>query len=836
MKGGGRRRRAGRANRDLGYRGSAAAAWSIGVLLLAANATVAVAQQGPGAQANPGAAGSGAPETLLLARSGARAFSIPSMPLAEALTLFGQQAGLQVTFSAAMDRGLQSRAVSGSMAPEDALRSLLSGTGVVYRFTDSRTVVLSRPGAGNPGDTILDPVRVGDQRETGKGPVRGYVATRSTAGTKTDTPIIETPQAISVVTRDQMDARGVQTITEALRYTPGVFTQPFGNDRRYDQVYIRGFVATGTGDYRDGLRQPTVNFAGFGTEPYGLERIDIIKGPSSVLYGQTQPGGIVNRVSKRPTTEWFNEAQVGIGSDSFVYGAFDFGGPIDKDGQFLFRLTGLARQSDHPLFSRLPDDRIYLAPSFTWRPSSDTTLTVLASYHKDNSFTFNNFSMSLPNIPASIASVLQSNYLGDPSWDRFQREQVTVGYEFEHRFNETFTIRQNARFGHIGIDFRQTEGVLSNTLAQGILQRNARRWREDLTLWVVDNQMQAKFATGPVTHTVLIGFDVQNTQWEQVNRLGPAPTTNIFNPIYGQPFNQGPIVASSRQSIRQYGIYVQDQIKFADQWVLTLGGRHDWANSDTKNRLTGVKAVKEDSAFTWRAGLTYLSDIGLAPYVSYSESFNPTSGTDISGAPFEPTKGRQYEAGIKYQPKGIKSFITVSLFHLTQRNALTPNPTNILFNIQTGEVRSRGVEVEGVANLALGLDIIASYTYADVEVTRSNSTDRGKRPLFSPEHMASVWMDYTVQEGPLAGLGLGAGVRYVGKTYANTTNTIKNDATTLVDASVHYDLARAIPALKNARVALNASNLMDKNYVTCSSGSCYRTSGRTVLGTLTVRW
>ncbi len=830
MKTGVRRRRANRGKLDIrGCRGLAVSSWSTALLLLAAGA--AMAQQKPDSQEQ--AAGDG---RLLVAQADMRTFNLPSLPLAEALTLFGQQAGLQVTFSAAMDRGLQSRAVSGTMTPENALRSLLSGTGVVYRFTDSRTVALSRPGVGLPGDNLLDPVRVSDQRETGKGPVRGYVASRSTAGTKTDTPIIETPQAISVVTRDQMDARGVQTVTEALRYTPGVFTQPFGTDRRYDQVYIRGFLASSTGDYRDGLRQPTITFAGFGTEPYGLERIEILKGPSSVLYGQTQPGGIVNRVSKRPTTEWFNEVQAGVGTFGRSQAAFDFGGPIDKEGQFLVRMTGLARQGDHPLFPRLPDDRIYLAPAFTWRPSSDTTLTLLATFQKDNTFTFNNFTQTLTGVPANIASILQSTYLGEPKWDRFQRDQVTFGYEFEHRFNDVFTFRQNARYGHIDIDFRQTEGSITTSLARGLLQRNARNWREELTLWVVDSQVQAKFATGGLTHTLLAGFDLQDIQWQQVNRLGPAPAISIITPVFGQSFSQGRIVASAKQSIRQYGLYAQDQIKLGEQWVLTLGGRFDWADSDTTNRLTRSRTPKSDSAFTWRAGLTYLSDIGLAPYVSYSESFNPTAGTTAAGAPFEPTRGRQYEVGVKYQPKGFKSFFTASLFHLTQRNALTPDPANVSFNVQTGEIRSRGIELEGVASLGLGLNLIASYTYADVEVMKSNGADRGKRPLFSPQHLASAWLDYTQPEGPLAGFGLGAGVRYVGKTYANTTNTLKNEATTLLDATVHYDLGTAFPGLKNARLAVNFSNLLDKKYIICSTGSCYRTEGRTILGTLTVRW
>lgn len=792
------------------------------------------------------AQGVATPSVQELAQAEARPYNIPTLPLTDAAALFGRQSGLQVTFSAGLDSGQHSAPVAGTMTADQALRTMLAGTGVAYRFAEGRTVVLSRaiaPGASSDGAMMLPPVSVESRRgEVAGGPVKGYVATRSATGSKTDTPLIETPQSISVITRDQMDARGITNVTEALNYTAGIYTQPFGADQRYDQAYIRGFTATNYGDYRDGLRQPVVNFSGFRSEPYGLERIEVLKGPSSVLYGQAQPGGIINRVSKLPTEAAFREVQIQGGTHDRIQGSFDLSGPLDNEGKYLGRIVGLVRDADHPLYDgKLPNDRQYIAPSFTWRPTTDTSLTFLASYQRDDTFTFKNYS------PTFLPTAFRNGYFGEPNWDRFKQEQTSIGTRFEHRFNETWTVRQNMRYARSDTDFRQME-IATFPNANGDFGRAARRWDEDLRAFTIDNQVQASFATGAVAHTLLVGFDYQHLNWRQNIYLGTVgvPPSNLFNPVYGFHIPMQPLNSSAQQKLDQYGLYVQDQIKIADKWVVTLGGRHDWAKlddaSNNYNPATGTltsssNKSNDDKAFSGRAGLIYLSDTGLAPYLSYSESFLPTTGVDRFGNTFDPTRGRQYEAGVKYQPRGLNSFITFSAFHLTQRNVLTPDPANVNFSVQTGEVRSKGIEVEGLASLAEGLDLVAALSFQDVEVTKSNvAATRGKHPLYAPAQTASLWGDYTFPQGPMRGLGFGAGIRYVGETYADTANTAKNSSMTFVDAGVHYDLGGVTAKLEGMRVALNATNLFDRQFDVCSSGSCYVMDGRTVLATLRYRW
>ena len=290
-----------------------------------------------------------------------------------------------------------------------------------------------------------------------------------------------------------------------------------------------------------------------------------------------------------------------------------------------------------------------------------------------------------------------------------------------------------------------------------------------------------------------------------------------------------PAISVSRvQRLSQTGLYAQDQIKVDKRWALTLGGRQDWAKARYVDRFAGTTAKRDDSAFTGRAGLAYLSDLGVTPYVSYSQSFLPVSTAGAAGRILDPETGRQFEAGVKYQPPGGESYVAAALFDLKRRNVVTYDLITFA-PTQTGEVRSRGAELEVKLNLLRDFNLLAAYTYQDVEVTKSTAADLGKRPPTIPEQTASLWADYKFAEGPLAGLGLGAGVRHTGFTYGDTRNTYKVPGYTLADASVHYDWG-------DTRLALNANNLFDKEYVASCWGSCYFGPRRTVIATLRHRW
>lgn len=718
--------------------------------------------------------------------------------------------------------------------------------------------------AGQGGGIMeLGTINVYGASRSATGPVGGYVAPSTATGTKTNTPILSTPQSVSVISREQMEAQGVQTVAQALRYEAGVVseTRPGG---RYDTVYIRGFGGFGGNanyvQYWDNLRFPKgINYGVASIDPYLLERIEILRGPASVLYGQTNPGGLVNLVSKRPTAAPVREVFIRAGEHGRIEGGFDVGGATDPEGRFLYRIVGLGRAAGTQVdYTR--EERFFIAPSFTWRPTEDTTITVLALYQRDPQSYYPNWMPALGTLQRNPNGQIPYGFFsGNPAFNQYDRTQASIGYQLEHRFNEVWTVRQNARYVHVDSEFKALSVPpggspwaapgLCGGIANLCLARSSTHFIENLDSAQIDNQAEATVSTGPLEHKVLFGLDYQ---WQAANaRSGNGGTTyvNYLAPVY-DPVT-GPALTSYQQQMRrQLGLYAQDQIRLGN-WRAVFGLRQDWTsiNTATTNLNTGVRsqAYTSAAALTWRAGLLYEFENGLAPYVSYSTSFEPLMGTGVGGTLFKPTTGQQYEAGIKYKPAGFDALFTVSAFHLTQQNVLTPgtvtdpgcssNPCQV----QTGEIRSRGVEVSAKATLAAGFNVVAAYTYVDATVTSSNVAGvQGKTPVGVPEHTASLWADYRIQSGPLSGFGFGAGVRYIGGSYGDQTNTaaMRVPGYVLVDAGISYDFAELGPAYRGWRASINATNLFDKHYVSAcaSANQCFYGLGRSVVGTLTFRW
>jgi iron complex outermembrane recepter protein len=677
--------------------------------------------------------------------------------------------------------------------------------------------------------------------ERGNGPVTGYLASQSVSATKTDTPILTTPQSISVVTKDQVEAQGAQNITEALRYTPGVTIQSFGANAFFDNFKLRGFDAP---RYLDGLRLPADNttFAVPRIETYGLERIEVLKGPSSGLYGQSDPGGLLNMVSKRPTDTPHYEVQGMYGSFDRFQGAFDVGGPIDSNGQFLYRIVGLARDSNSQT-DFVQDNKLFIAPSLTWRPTNDTTLTILSQYQKVDDKGYQQYVPGQVSfLPNPNGQIPYSRYLGEPGPDGYHLEQFAAGYAFEHRFNDSFQFRQNLRYTEVSNDLAstRTEGMVTDSL----VARTYNYVKANAANIAIDNQFQADFVTGPLTHKVLYGVDYFNISAHTDYRSAGIAPIDAYNPVYGAavpsfaslaPF----ILRDDKQS--QAGVYLQDQIKL-DRWTLTASGRQDWVNTEFTSQavfpLAGTYS-RNDSAQTGRIGLNYLFDVGVSPYVSYSTSFTPNLGSDSSGNSFKPTTGDGAEVGVKFKPNGSNLMITTALFDIHQKDVLTGDPTNPFFNVQTDAVRVRGFELEAKGNVTRELEIVAGYTHLDPRVTSSIAGYAGKYMMNTALDQAAVWGKYTWYSGPLAGLGLGAGVRYVGETYGDNFNTFVIPAYTLLDAAVSYDLAYARPDLKGWKAQVNVTNLTNHFYVaSCLTGLpyCGLGNGRTALGTLKYAW
>lgn len=683
--------------------------------------------------------------------------------------------------------------------------------------------------------------------ETGTGPVGGYVARRSVTATKTDTPLSETPQSISVITREQIEDRGVQNVSEAFAYSAGVVGDNVV-ESRYDKPVIRGFPAR---QYLDGLY---INYYTSGylmprVDTYGLERVELLRGPSSVLYGANAPGGLVNLVSKRPTAETLREVNLQYGSHNRKQASFDLSGAVDSNQTVLYRLTGLFRKSDTQT-EHAKDDRIFIAPALTFRPSADTTFTLLTHYQRDRQGTAINF---LPREGTVIPTVNGRRipvgfFTGEPGFNTFDREEYAIGYAFEHRFNDTFRVRQNVRYMHSDLTYTGVYAVGWNSAAQQQLRRGSLDAGGKLDTIGVDTQLQADFSTGPVRHKVLVGVDYQHGKFDDKQGFGTVGTPPLglidpWNPVYGARINPIASYTNAEQTQRQLGVYFQDQMKLTERLTFVAGGRKDWASSDTTstrivtatNARTVTTTPIDQDDFTYRLGLLYQAPYGITPYVSYSTSFQPQAGTDRQGSPFKPTTGKQTELGVKFQPPGSNSFITAAVYDLRQQDVLTPDPgrpagTN--FQVQTGEVRSRGFELEGTMDFQNGFKAIGSYTLMNMETTRSNGPDLGKTPTNRPRHTAGLWVDYTMRGGLLRGLGMGAGARYIGSTWGDAANTFKVSSVWLADAAIHYTLDQ------HWRFALTATNLLDKEYVgQCGSATtCYYGYRRNILATATYRW
>ncbi|SHI20471.1 TonB-dependent siderophore receptor [Pollutimonas bauzanensis] len=665
-------------------------------------------------------------------------------------------------------------------------------------------------------------------------PAVTVTATRAQTATKTDAPLIETPQAISVVTGAQMETQAIQNINQALRYTSGVVAETRGGSAtREDFQYIRGFGPFGT-NYLDGMKQPYASFGFFQNEPYFIDRIEILKGPSSVLYGQNSPGGLINLISKRPTTEPQHEIFVNGGSFGRVEAGADLSGPIDADGKLSYRLTAVgltgATYVDHTR-----SERAAVAPALTWRPDANTTLTLYAQYlHDPRSGHFGYVPAQGTFLDNPNGRISRSFFDGEPGFNHDSKTQAAIGYELDHRYDSGWRLQQSLRYAHLDSDLAMVYGTgLASDLRT--LNRAAFTDRDTIGALTFDNRLERAFDTGPLRHSVLFGVDYQHTDADARWLFGAAPGIDAFSPVYGQPVAAPAVpLLDQAQRLSQTGLYLQDQIRL-DRWVLLAGLRHDWADNDTHNRSTDTSTTVRDTATTGRLGLLYQFDSGFAPYINYSTSFLPTTGTNWKGDPFKPTTGEQWEAGVKYQPGNAHGFVTASVFNLVQDNVQTldPDPAHGPFaQAQSGRARARGIELEGHADLNRNLSVIANYTYLDNKVVRSNGPDLGKQPVSVPRNTASLWLDYRFHDSELPGVvGLNAGVRYIGASYADVANTERVPGFTVADAGVSYTKG-------SYRLALNVANVFDRRAVICSNGynACNYIQPRTITASLRYLW
>jgi iron complex outermembrane receptor protein len=677
----------------------------------------------------------------------------------------------------------------------------------------------------------------------------GYVAKTTRTGTKTDTPINEVPATINTVTQQQLEDRRPQTLEEALLYTPGVRVGAYGFNPRFDSFLIRGVDVTYSGIFRDGLRQFSSPSGLFRLEPYGVESISILKGGASAIYGASSSVGIVDIVSKRPTDYKFGEVEVQGGSFDRRQASFDFGGPINEAGTVSFRLTGLARDADTEL-PGVPDNRVFIAPALTIKPTDDTKITLLAEYmhgktggsmfrtntYRDLTDKHGNIIYGPPADPTkpddrdplqgSVGAEKGLEY--DPDFNGFMQDQGRIGYEFEHRFSDAVSLHQNFRWAGISTDERYADSA----------KTYRGQVKEEFDSFAADTYLKTRLQTGGVDHTLLTGVDFGHLKYD--SRIGAdAPT--------GMP----PLPDPTTQRQTLWGVYVQDEMKF-HAWRLLLSGRHDWLDSkyyvpssgdplDEENFVPAETSKQDKGAWTGRAGLSYVTAFGLTPYVSYGTSFTTNAGTVINdGSVAKPTKGEQAEAGVKYEIPGYNAFVNASMFWLKQVDGIVYAVDSTGTNRQTQlDFRSRGFEVEGVASLDNGVTLQASYSYTDTKILKLSDVTEGNEVNSIPNHAFAIWGGYQFQQdSALRGLGLGAGVRYTGSSFGDDLNrpVIKNSPRAFVDAKASYDFEHVAPGLKGLSAQVNATNLLDKVEQVCSGGYCYFNEGRKVIASLRYKW
>ncbi len=746
-------------------------------------------------------------------------YDLAAMPLDQALRQIARQSGRTIAADPALVRGRSSAAVRGEFTAEAATQQALNGSGLALRITDNGTFTVEQVASGEA--LQLNPTSIdASAMQSAFAPVPGYFASNASSATKTDRPILETAQAISVVTAEQIADRKVDRVEDAVAYSAGVRVGSSGLDPRFDMISVRGFETTQSADFLDGLRQPGSGWLSlYSTEAYNLERIEVLKGPASVLYGQISPGGMVNRVSKRPSLQAKNQVEIQDGNYNHRQGQFDIGGKLDDDGDVLFRTVGVYRDAEYSIEQMNNDTRL-IAPSLTWQIDPDTSLTLLAQYQERET--------AASPMLYQDGDHLTDFWQGDEYFDKLEQRQWTVGYEFEHAFNDTFSLQQNLRYGQVDTSnqYLQPTGLVGGRT----LERYAVGVYEDMESLSTDTRFISRFATGEVQHTLITGVDYAWIDTSLLYASGPGPSIDLYSPDYHQPVSTptSPLVDQDGL-IHRTGAYINDQLEIGN-WRLSAGLRRDWVHTRNNGNLPGNENRKDsDAATTGQLGVLYLFDNGLAPYASYAESFQPSTQTQANGDPFAPTEGKQYEVGLKYQPPGTTTLLTASVYHLTQQNVVSRDAVDPLKSTQTGEQVSRGVELEAVTDLTERLSLNASYSFNDPEITKSIAGDEGNEPKDVPRHLASLWLDYSLPFG----LGFGAGARYTGSTYGDNMNTSKNEDYTLFDAGVHYDFGGG---LDGVRLALNSRNLTDRRYINCQDGYCYRGEARSVVTSLSYSW
>ncbi len=770
--------------------------------------------------------GAAAAQTIAPAEAPVFDIQVPAQALGSALNELSRQTQQPILATDELVAGQTSRAVGGRMTAAQALQQMLAGTSLEATPTANNGFAIrpATPAATAAATPTLPVVTV----RASAADVTSYVAPRGSVGTKTDTPLVEVPQSISVVTSQELDDKGVTTLTDALGQVPGVTVNPYGFDSRgLDWVLLRGFDGWYTSSFRDGLAQNVgITFLGVQTEVYGLERLEVLRGPASVLFGKGDVGGVVNRVSKVPSADAEREIGVQIGRYDRRQVMADLGGTLDAEGPWSWRVVALGldtgTQDGYPNGERMTQKRQYLAPSLKWQASPETALVLQAEVLRDDGSDDVQFVTDANGQPTNLKE-------GDPTYSRIKTGSDAIGWQLSHRFDNGWQLQQKARYAHRTSDkHHMVSFFLDPENDPNTLSRQARHDIESVDETALDTSVQGKLDAGGISHTLLFGVDHDRSHAEWQRWQAMTTPLDLANPVYGISIEEPTTQSRDKQVIsKQLGLYAQDQVRFDPHWGLTLGLRRDRVTSQLDNREAATQALRTDNATTGRIGVNYQIGNGWAPYLGYSESFVPVMAID-NDLLIDPSRGRQVEAGVKYIPEGGAVMFTAAVFDLTKTNVVAYDPNGD--PQANGKVRSRGVELEAKARLTNQLRMTASLAMLDMEILSSVvASDVGKMPILTPKQTASVWLDYALGSA-LPGLSVGGGLRYVGERRNDVLNPEWEPGYTLADAAVRYDSGPW-------RLALNVTNLFDKQYLAGRAyGSYFLGADRNLVATAKYRF
>lgn len=563
-------------------------------------------------------------------------------------------------------------------------------------------------------------------------------------------------------------------------------------------------------------------------DPWFLENIEVVRGPASVLYGRSSPGGIVALTSRKPSFDPGGEIKLFAGNNNQRGAAFDVTGALDDNDRVAARLSGMTRYADSQ-FDTLKEQRYAIMPSLTWRITDQTRLDLMAYLHRDpEGGSHSGLPYEGTVVPHYGKKIANTFFEGEDDYDKYDRRENMVGYNFEHLFDNGWSVRQKLRYLHTKVELNQV--YAAGWLNETELNRGYSGSDEKMNAITLDNQLDGSVDTWAVNHRLLIGIDYQDRSNDTTGYYGAFPAIDAFNPVYGAKPDYITMYSREKHKLRQTGYYLQDQMSW-ERWRLTLGGRYDQVSVSNIDKLNQTRSDLDKNNFSTRAALLYLFDNGFAPYISYSTAFTPTSFADENGNVLDPMKGKQWEAGLKYEPEGMNSQFSASVFRINQTNIATKEePTDPYRSI--GEIESKGVELEAISQLTDSFRLQAAYTYTDIRYKKSSPEEQGKRAVYAPRNQASAWLSYDVKSGPLDGLTLGSGVRYVNGITSDRLNTHTLPSWTLVDMAIGYDLSKV--GIKGLSAQLNVNNLTDKSYVAaCNSLSyCYFGAERSIVGSV----